>query len=441
MSDKLPKNYFSDEARWQSWLDIEACLARVQASMGIIPQQAADDISSAADLTQFDLVTLRSEIEGTMAPVYALSQLLAKQCGESGAWVHWGATTQNIIDAGRLLVLRDVQTDLKQKLASCLTQLACLADEHADTAVIGRTNRQHALPITFGFKVGGWIDELLRICDQIEECEVRLFQLRFGGAIGAFQSFGTQGPTLTSKLAEELGMSAADFHGRAQVDVLIEYVSRLSMLGVAVYRIAGELFTSMQTEINEVSEDLGSNVIGSSTMPHKVNPKRVIVLQADANRLRAKAANAFSVTPPSHEGDAVTNNELRHLVEETCLLALKTASNLDGILGSINIHAQGMRDNLATSSEQTALEAIMMELAPKLGRAPAHDLLHSAVSESRRSGESLETIVRSIPQVQSTISEAALSAHFDPQQNTGRSAVIAHQLADSARARCKTLMS
>lgn len=439
-SEEYPQ-HFSDARRWQSWLDVEAALARVQAQAGIIPDWAAQGITEAAKLECLDLDELRQEIRRTMAPVHALALCLAKASGEAGAWVHWGATTQNIIDAGRLLTLRVMQTDLKARLSRVLIQLADLAETHAETAMVGRTNRQHAMPITFGFKVAGWIDELLRVCSQIEECENRLFVLRFGGAIGTYRSLGKDGPNLAERLAKELCLRPALYAGRSQVDPLIEYITRLSMLGVAASRIGSDLYSAMQTEVGEISEDLGHDVVGSSTMPHKVNPKIVVSLNADAARLRAKGAAAFAVTPPAHEGDAVTNRELRVLVQESCLLALEVVTGMSDVLGNITVNSNAMAGHLASSGELTALETVMMHLAPRLGRSAAHDVLHAAAGRMRDTMEPLQKLVLDMSEVADVIDAKTLANLMDPLQNTGQSAEIARQVASDGRACAARLLA
>ena len=441
MSTDPIQSYFTEKRRWQSWLDVEGALARVQAEAGIIPDWAGPVISVAANLDSLDLDALQANVRKTMAPVYALSRALAAASGPAGDWVHWGATTQNVIDAGRLLVLKDVQREIKERLGDVLRCLADMAETHSETPMVGRTNRQHALPITFGFKIAGWIDELVRVCDQLEECEDRLFVLRFGGAIGTFQSLGEAGLAISTRLAEELGLKPALYEGRAQVDVYVEYVSRLGMLGVAATRIAGELYEAMQSEIRELAEDLGHDVVGSSTMPHKVNPKLVVTLKADANRLRALGASAFAITPPSFEGDAVTNCELRELVEDTVSRALSVSSGLKTVLDAVAINADRMAVTLSSSAEETALESVMMHLAPKIGRAAAHDVLHEAATCARDTGTALQTLVQSMPEVKNALDGETLARLFDPVLNTGQSAHVARQLVALGRERAKGLTS
>lgn len=440
MQTEPDKSIFSDRARWQAWLDVEAALAGVQGEAGIIPGWAARRIEATAHLDHLDEGKLRDEIDQTMAPVFALTKILAEKCGEAGAYVHWGATTQNIIDAGMLLTLREVQARMSQRLGQALTVMADLATLHAGTPMIGRTNRQHALPITFGFKMAGWIDEMLRVCDQLDEVEPRLFQLSFGGAIGAFQSAGEAGTDLSSKLALRLNLRPARFQGRTQVDPKIEYITRLSLFGLAVSRMASEFYLLMEQELGEVSETLEKGVVGSSTMPHKINPKHIVNLSAKANLLRGKAGLALAVTTPSHEGDAVTNRELGLLTQDSCLLALNVAETLIRFLEVLELNAERMRENLASSGDLTSMERLMMYLAPRLGRGRAHDILHHVVSASERDPTRLRSLILSDPALSDFIDQTQLEALLDPLANTGQSAAIATELAAAGQARARQLL-
>lgn len=430
---------FGEKARWQSWLDVEAELALAQAELGMIPTWAAGSIAAAATLERLDLDRLRSEITRTMAPVAALARVLADSSGEAGAYVHWGATTQNVIDTGRLLVLRRFQAELEDALAQVLDRLATIAEDHAQTVMVGRTNRQHALPITFGFKVAGWIEDIMHVADQLEEVKPRLFQLRFGGAIGAYQSFGDDGPQLAVTLGRRLGFGVALVPNRTGTAPLIEYLTKLSALGQAAGRIADELYLLMQEEIGEVQEALGDDVVGSSTMPHKTNPKLVVNLRAHANLLRSRGAAALPVPPPTHEGDAATNQELRALTEEICPAALKVALDLDRTLAAIVVNSARLRENAMLRFEFLAMEAVMMRLAPQLGRQKAHDLLHRLVEDARRDGTSLRKLLERDPDVCNTLDKAALDTLLDPSRNVGQSDAIARTAVAAGRKRAVAL--
>jgi len=435
----MTDDHFGESARWQSWLDVEAELALAQGELGMIPGWAAERIAEVARLDALDRDRLRGEIATTLAPVAALARVLAEAAGEAGAYVHWGATTQNVIDTGRLLVLRRYQGELDAALAGVLERLSDLAETHARTVMVGRTNRQHALPITFGFKVAGWIEDALRVAEQLDEVRPRLFQLRFGGAIGAYQSFGEDGPRLAAALGRRLGLGAALVPNRTGTAPLIEYLVKLASLGLVVGRIADELYLLMQEEIAEVREVLGDGVVGSSTMPHKTNPKHVVDLRARANLLRGRGSAALSVPPATHEGDAATNREVRLLVEQTCPEALAVLRALDAMLARIEVDAARMRANAMEGFEFLAMETVMMRLAPSLGRGAAHDLLHRLVHTARSEGTPLRALLDAAPEVRDTLDAAALDAMLDPVRNAGQSAEIARAAADAGRRRAAAL--
>ncbi|NRA15533.1 MAG: adenylosuccinate lyase family protein [Oceanospirillaceae bacterium] len=428
-ADIAAESFFSDQSKWQSWLDVEAALALSQGEIGMIPEKAATKIAAQANLASLDISELRKQISQTMAPVFALSECLATVCAENGAYVHWGATTQNIVDTGRLIVLNRVQNKLFKNLNNVLHLLSVLAKEHANTVMVGRTNRQNALPITFGFKVAGWIDELMRVADQLNEIEPRLFQLRFGGAVGAFHSLGTQGAQISELMAKKLGLHSSLVPNRTSIDPLIEYVIKLSMIGVACSRISDEFFLLMSEEIAEVSEAFADNVIGSSTMPHKVNPKYVVDLSAMAMQLRTKGGAALTVPSPSHEGDAVTNRLLTNLIEETCPLAINTLQKLHDTIAIIKPNTTKMRENFERSREMMATESLMMTLATTLGRGHAHDLVHSLVAKAKQQDIPLQKILNENAVVIETLGSKAIEKILYLDDNIGECAVIANHLA------------
>ena len=241
---------------------------------------------------------MEAEMAHTKAPVLSLVHALAEACsGDAGGYVHWGGTTQNIILTGRVLQMRKMHQALQFQLAGCLDAMAKLADEGAYMVMAGRTNGQHALPITFGFKVAGWIEEFVRYEARFREAEARLFSLVFGGAIGAMQAFGPEGPALADKLGEKLGLNPVLAPTRAMVDHFVEYIMLLALFGTSCSKIARELYRLMSDEIGEVIEELGEGVRGSSTMPQKINPKLSIALIAQTSSLRAFVLPALDLRP------------------------------------------------------------------------------------------------------------------------------------------------
>lgn len=433
--DLRPETVFAEESQWQAWLDVEAALARAQAGLGLIPAAAAAEITAQARLDRLDLAALRASIARTRAPVLALTRHLADAAGDSGRWVHWGATTQNVMQTGRLLLLRDADRGIRAALARALGRLGRLAGDHAGTPMAGRTNRRHALPITLGFKVAGWIDETDRAVARLADAGRRAFALPFGGAVGAHHAYDGAGPALMRALAGELGLAELMVPSRTVNDLFVEYVVQLAMLGMAAERIARELYLLMTEELGEIREVLEPGVVGSSTMPHKVNPKRVVKVIADCARLRAQAAPALEAGLPSHEGDAVANHLLAAVLDEAVPLAWTVAERLAGLLERIEPDPVRMAENLARTGPLLATERLMMALAPEAGRGAAHDLVHHALEGSP--ADPVAALL-AVPEV-AALGEDRVRALLDPTAYTGDSAAIARVAAARAAELAKAL--
>lgn len=425
---------FGRDRLWQSFLEIEATLAEVQAELGIIPASAAAEIRRKATLSALDPAALAADIARTRAPILSISQALAHACeGDAGNFVHWGATTQNLTQTGRTMLMREAHDVLMAMLGDILLRLAALAEASADMLVAGRTNHRHALPITFGLKVAAWIEELLRHVDRLRGAQPRVFVSLWGGALGAMHAFGAHGPEINRRVSERLGLAPLAVPSRAGTDHVAEYVLLLALLGSTFSKIARELYALMADEIGEVSEALGDDVVGSSTMPHKVNSKVAVQVIALAGRLRSQVPLALEAMQPTHEGDAANNQMMYWLMEGAGPLAYATAWEMDQLLACLRLHPQRMRENLRHSGESMAAEHAMMVLAPALGRGLAHDLVHHAVLEAAAGGASLADRLLADERVRGAIGEAQLRGALDPAAYTGRSATMAREMAVAAR--------
>ena len=255
---------FSRRSLWQSWLDVEAALAETQAELGIIPADAATQIRTRATLDVIGEDALAADIRRTRAPIVSLVRLLATACaGEAGGFVHWGATTQNVMQTGRVLLMRRAHDALMQRVARILDLLAELAEAHAETVTVARTNIRHALPITFGFKAAAWIEEYLRHAERFTESAPRVFRAQWGGAVGAMHAVGERGPELNRRLAARLGLGCFTVPSRAALDTFAEYILLLSLFAATCGKIARDFYLMMADEFGEASEELGEGVIGS----------------------------------------------------------------------------------------------------------------------------------------------------------------------------------
>lgn len=427
MADLTPESLFAPANLWQAWLDVEVALAEAQAGLGIIPDWAAEGIAAVADIGTLGLDVLEAEARRTRAPIHALTRVVADRAGPAGAFVHWGATTQNVMQTGRLLLMRRAQAELRRHLAGAVARLSDMAEAGAAMPMIGRTNRRHALPISFGFKVAGWIEELDRAADRLAGMEARVFVLPFGGAVGAMHAFDGQGREINRLMAARLGLGALLVPGRAVNDIFADYMVQSALLAVTVERIARELYTLMAEEIGEVSETLGAGVVGSSTMPHKVNPKLVVHVIAMAADLRAAAAPAMEGALTVNEGDAAANHLIVRTLDRACPLAWKLARRFEDLCATIVPAPARMAANLAASGAHSASERLMMMIAPDLGHLRAHDLLHDLLAEPGIDRPAIAARVAALPDLRGRISAAEAEAALDPETYLGESVRIAHE--------------
>jgi 3-carboxy-cis,cis-muconate cycloisomerase len=433
---------FSPESRWQSWLDVEAALAAAQAGLGVIPEAAAMEIGRKARLDALDVPAMKAEMARSKASVLALVHALANACeGDAGHFVHWGGTTQNIILTGRVLQMRKVHTAILGRMANCLDAMARLAEDGAEVVMAGRTNLQHALPITFGFKVAAWIEEFTRFESRFRQIEPRLFSLVFGGAIGAMQAFGEHGPALTDRMGAHLGLRPVVVPTRAMLDHFVEYIMLLALFGTTCSKIAREAYALMSDEIGEVFEDLGDEVIGSSTMPQKTNPKICVSVIAKASRLKGHVLPAMDSTQLSHEGDASANQGLYVTIDAACPLAYEVVRETEQLMTCLRPVPERMRQNLMLSRGMIAAENVMMVLARITGRQKAHDIVHTAAVEARKNQTLLLDALLAMEQVRDNISEEALKEAMQPENYTGHSVDITRKsiaMAGESAARLRT---
>src|SRR5437667_7689445 len=310
---------FTEAARFQSWLDVEAALAQAQAELGIIPENAAREIVSKAHLKYLDLAAVRAGLEKTGHRLVPLVWELDRVCdGDAGGDVHWGATTQNVTQTGLLLQVRRAHEIFLRQLATILTTLADLAEQTKDGLLPGRTHGQHAVPATFGFKVAVWIDELGRHVERLRGCEGRVFVAMLGGGAGTLASLGEGGLAAQEKMAARLGMRPMTVPARTIGDHEAEYVMLLGMLAATGSKIGHEIFTLMKQEFGELEEPVPPGTVGSSTMPQKRKPKLSQDIIAAAAQIRALVPLALEAMQTEHEADRTTSIMMSRAVTQAC---------------------------------------------------------------------------------------------------------------------------
>ena len=428
------QSIFSDDGRFASWLEAESALARAQARVEVIPRSAASAITASARLEVLNVNEMREHYARVGFPIVPLVHQLVKACdAESGRWVHWGAKTQDIVDTGLVLQMRDGLELLEKQLDKVIGQVEMLARKYRDTVMPGRTFQQQAAPITFGFKAAIWLDELQRHRDRLPQLRERALVCSLGGAVGTLATLGQQGLRVLKEFVRELNLGEPGISWHTSRDRWAEVVFWLVLVGTTLGKIGTEVAALMRTEVDEVREPYEPGRGSSSTMPQKRNPIACPILIAIAHRLRESIGSQLTAMIQEHER-AVGAMPLEWMViPEAFLLLSGSLHQAASILGDLVVDSKRMRENLELGNGLLMAEAVMMGLATSLGRHQAHELVTAA---ARRAGESQctlrQTLIQDV-QVMSHISEATLDALLDPANYTG----VAGEMVDRVLGRDK----
>lgn len=392
------KRIWSDVATLQAWLSVEAALARAQAELGIIPGEAATTIAEKADAGLFDLQRLSSDIAFAQHPLVPVLHQFEELCGEPAAgFIHWGATTQNIFDTASSLQMLETHHLLISHLDAAIAAFSKLALEHKATVMPGRTHGQHALPMTFGFKLAGWIDELDRDRERLKQRLASSFVASLGGAIGTFAAMGSAGRAVEIRMAEQLGLHPAGLPMRSSYDRVCDYIAALGLLSGTAQKIAQDVVFMQRTEIGEVAEAFHMGKVGSSTMAQKRNPSTALLLTSLARMMRARVPTALEAMVRMDEGDSSATNVTDTLLPEIAIIATSIAETLSTLAQGLVVNPETMHRNLGLSKGLIASEAVMMRLTRLMGRHEAHQLLYEAAQRSQSDGVPFMTTIGEHP--------------------------------------------
>ncbi len=432
---------FKIENRWQAWMDVEAALARAQAGIGMIPAAAAAEICRKARFELFDRERL---VEGFRTSGHTLTPLvweLARLCeGDAGGYVHWGATTQNIVQTGDLLVLRQADRIFRGQIARLLDLMANLAEAHATSVIPARTHGQHAVPTTFGAKVAVWLDEIGRHGDRLIEAEPRIFRAMLGGAAGTLASFGPQGFELQDAFARELDMRAMPVPSRAIADHLAEYVVLLGMLAATGAKIAREIYTLQKQEFGEVEEPTPPGSVGSSTMPQKRNPFMAQDIVALASDVRMQVPLALEAMQTEHEADRTTALQIRQATERAAVATGDLLARMQIVIGGLTVKPLRMRANLDLTDGLIMAEPVMLALGAEIGRQEAHDVVYEAAQAAATGAGRFADLLSADPRVAERLPPNAIDRLLDPAAYVGLAPDLARRAAAAGRATAARLI-
>ncbi|MBP3126787.1 3-carboxy-cis,cis-muconate cycloisomerase [Thalassospira sp. ER-Se-21-Dark] len=378
---------FDDRAQIASMLLFESALAAAEARAGVIPQQSAIRIAEVCRDFNPDPATLAGPTASAGVPVPALVKALKAEIGgEDARYVHFGATSQDVVDTALVLQLRDAVAIIRRRIRKLAKALSVHADTHRTTVMIGRTRSQQAVPTTFGLKAAGWLAPLVRIDHRIDSLSSDLLRISFGGAAGTLASIGVKAADVESNLSEELDLPLADMPWHAQRDVLVDFASQLTALTGALGKMGQDLVLLAQSEIAEVQPGKGG---GSSTMPHKSNPVQAEMLVTLA-RFNAGLLGTFAQAQlHDHERSGAS-----WLLEWLTLPQIITATGAAlaqavDMVPDLKINADRMAENLELSRGAMLAEAATFALADHLGRDVADKLVKEAIAKSAENASNL----------------------------------------------------
>ncbi len=408
----------SDRAWLQAMLDAEAALAGAGADVGLIPAGDAETIAAACDADRFDLAELGAAAARSGNPAAPLARALTAQAGAAGRYVHFGATSQDIVDTAAMLVARSARQALLADLDACREALAALAAEHRSTVQAGRTLLQQALPTTFGLVAAGWLTALSASGAALRSVPL---PAQLGGAAGTLASLGTDGPAVVSAYARRLGLAEPALPWHTDRGVVAELAGALGRVCGSVAKIAGDVVLLAQTEVGEVRES-APDAGGSSTLPHKQNPVAAISAGAAARQAPGLVSTLFAAMAQEHQRAAGAWHAEWRPQRELLVATGSAVWWLRASLSRLVVSADRMRSNVELTGGALLAERVTTALAPTVGRAAAHD----AVAECVRAGGDLASALAAHPLLGLTRERAV--ALLDPAGYLG----VAAELVDRA---------
>ncbi|ENV47536.1 3-carboxy-cis,cis-muconate cycloisomerase [Acinetobacter brisouii CIP 110357] len=417
---------FSDQSLISYMIQAEVALAKAQAQVGVIPQSAADSIEAIAqkvalEQIDFDALATATGLAGNIAIPFVkqLTAIVKQQDEAASRFVHWGATSQDILDTACILQCRDalqhVEQSVQQNYQAALTQ----AQVYRDQVMIGRTWLQQALPITLGHKFARWASAFKRDLDRIQAMKARVLAVQLGGAAGSLASLLDQGSAVVEAFAQQLHLATPSCTWHGERDRIVEIASVLAMIVGNTGKMARDWSLMMQTEIAEVFEPTAKGRGGSSTMPHKRNPVAAASVLAAANRVPVLMASLYQSMVQEHERSlGAWHAEWLALPEIFQLCAGALSRTLD-VLEGMEVNTENMQRNLECTQGLIMAEAVMMALAPKLGRLNAHHLVEAACKTAVAEQKHLKDVISELDDIKNNFSTAEISMIFKPESYLG----------------------
>jgi 3-carboxy-cis,cis-muconate cycloisomerase len=433
-STEAMRSVFSDENRVQKYLDFEAALARAQARLGIIPNEAAEEICRHCHAAEIDFGKLKRETERIGYPVLPVVQQIVSLCRDGlGEWCHWGATTQDITDTATVIQIREALVLVERHIDGIAGALAALARKYRDTPMAGRSNLQQAVPITFGYKVATLLAAFDRHKQRLGELRSRVLVGEFGGAAGTLSSLGGRGLATQAELMKELKLGVPSIAWHTVRDSIAEVGCFLGLVTGTCGKIALDVKLLMQTEVEEVYEPFHEGRGSSSTMPQKRNPISSVYITALVAVVRQQVAALLDAMVEDHER-ATGPWEIEWIViPEIFCLAAGALAQTEFVLKGLQVDEKKMRANLDLTKGLIVSEAVMMGLGPYLGRQYAHDLVYDICRKVVPTGRPLIDLLSENAEIAKHLDRGALEKLCDPANYLGEAGAMVDRVLAMAK--------
>jgi len=430
---------FDENNMLQSWLNVEVALAKAQSAMGIIPEPAGRIIAAKADISLLDLEAVKAHGKVSGHSLMGLLTEFRKVMDhEYSRYVHFGATTQDIIDTGLMLMIKDGYAIVRNRLGKCMNILSHIVTEHADTVMVGRTHGGHGLPITFGFKAASWLSELGRQMERLTDAQPRILVGNLTGAVGTFASWGDKGLEVQSRALELLGLAVPDIVWHSSRDRIAEVMTLCALLAGTAGRIGRNVYHLSRTEMRELEEP-SKGKIGSSTMPHKKNPVHSEWIMVLERTIRANASICLEVMGQEDEREAARWKNEWITVPETFVMLSGILNHLEIILSGLSVKKEQMLKNTQILKGMLLSEQVMFLLEKIFPLPEAHSKVYAASVRATENDSHLIDELLADEEIAGNCTREQLEKVLEPAGYLGLSSSVALSVRDKVQAQLTRL--
>ena len=405
---------WSEQNRLEKQVDVEVALAKAEGELGVIPTDVADEIVKKADASKLSLKQIADEAAKAKHSLMSTINALQKQVGEAGQFIHYGATTQDIVDTATVLQLKQSFAIVERDTKLIAIELKRLAKQYQYLPMVGRTHGMQALPTTFGFKLAVWLDEFVRHLQRLTEIKQRVLVGNISGAVCTYASMGNFGPMIEARALSSLGLNTPNIGWQSARDRFSEYGSVIALISGTLGKIGNEFYNLMRTEINEVEEPFSEGKIGSTTMPHKRNPAALEGLASLTAPLLKSVALIHESMKVEHERDAMSwRAEWIALPEINLYISAQLQTALT-ILKGLKVNSDRMLANLLMQNGLLLSEKVMFEIGKRLGKQTAHHLVYNCAMQAFEQNRAFKDVLLDDPLLNKEFSVAELDSWLEP---------------------------